>query len=78
MYMVNASTGNLTPNGTIATGLQPFRMVVDASGNFAYVANENPGSVSIYTLNSNGTLTEAGTVTTAGSALSMAVTAAKQ
>lgn len=57
---------------TIATGREPFRIAVDPSGSFAYVANET-GSVSIYALNSNGSLTSAGTAITTGSALSVAV-----
>ena len=48
MYVINSSTGDLTANGTIATGTEPFAVVVDPSGKFAYVTNES-GSVSIYT-----------------------------
>jgi 6-phosphogluconolactonase len=76
MYVINSSTGDLTANGTIATGTEPFAVVVDPSGKFAYVTNES-GSVSIYTLNGNGTLTSAGTATAGSGPISMAVTAAK-
>jgi DNA-binding beta-propeller fold protein YncE len=58
------------PKNTIATGQEPFRIAVDPAGIFAYVANET-GSVSIYALNSNGSLTSAGTAITTGSALSV-------
>ena len=71
------SSENLTLKDTIATGQEPFRLTVDPSGNFAYVANES-GSVSIYALSSNGTLTSAGTTTTGGTALSVAVIGSKQ
>jgi 6-phosphogluconolactonase len=64
-YNINAVTGALTPNGTLATGQQPFRIAVDPTGSFVYVANES-GSVSIFMLGSNGTLTAAGSVATPG------------
>jgi YVTN family beta-propeller protein len=37
MFTIDSSTGNLTPNtpATVATGSQPFRIVVDPSGKFA-------------------------------------------
>jgi 6-phosphogluconolactonase (cycloisomerase 2 family) len=80
MFTVNSSTGNLAPNSpaTIATGKQPFPIIVDPSGKFVYVGNEADNTVSIYTLNSDGTLTAAGTATTGSSPTSVAVTVAKQ
>jgi len=57
------SSGTLVLKNTIATGQEPFRIAVDPSGGFAYVANET-GSVSIYALHSNGRLTSAGTAIT--------------
>ena len=67
MYTIDANTGNLTlnssstnPAGKIATGTQPFRIDFDPSGKFVYVTNEQ-SEVSIYTINSDGTLTAAGT-----------------
>jgi 6-phosphogluconolactonase len=67
MYMIDANTGNLTlnstatnPTGTIATGTEPFRITFDTSGKFVYVTNEG-SAVSIFTLNSDGTLKSAGT-----------------
>jgi DNA-binding beta-propeller fold protein YncE len=79
MFTIDSSTGNLSPNNpaTIATGAEPFRIVVDPSGKFAYVVNEG-GTVSIYTLNSDGTLTAAGMVTNSGTPVSMAITGTTQ
>ncbi len=79
MFTIDSSTGNLTPNtpATIATGAEPFRIVVDPSGKFAYVVNEG-GTASIYTLNSDGTLTAAGTVTNGGTPVSMTITGTSQ
>ena len=79
MFTIDSSTGNLTPNtpAIIATGEEPFRIVVDPSGEFAYVVNEG-GTVSIYALNSDGTLTAAGTVTNGGTPVSMAITGTSQ
>lgn len=67
MYTIDASTGNLTlnastanPTGTIGAGIEPFRIRFDLSGKFVYVTNES-SPASIYTVNSDGTLTSAGT-----------------
>jgi len=63
----------MTP-ATIATGGQPFPIVGDAAGTFAYVANQNVGVVSIYSINRNGTLTSAGTAVTGSDPVSIALT----
>jgi 6-phosphogluconolactonase (cycloisomerase 2 family) len=67
MYTIDPSTGNLTlnstaanPTGIIATGSEPFRIAFDPTGKFVYVTNEQ-SAASIYTVNSDGTLTSAGT-----------------
>jgi len=84
MLTIDPNTGNLTlnstatnPTATIATGTEPFRIDFDPSGKFVYVTNEG-SAASIYTVNSDGTLTNAGTtgVTTGG--LSTAITAVSQ
>lgn len=69
MYTINPDTGNLTlnstatsPTGTIGTGNMPFRIGFDPTGKFVYVTNENSAN-SVYTVNSDGTLT---TVSTTG------------
>jgi DNA-binding beta-propeller fold protein YncE len=83
MYTINSTTGNLTLNtttanttGTISTGSQPYRINFDPSGLFLYVTNEQ-SAVSIYTVNSDGTLSHAGTTGPATGALSIAITAVK-
>lgn len=84
MFTIDANTGNLTlnstttnPTGTITTGTTPFRIAFDPAGKFVYVTNED-SAVSVYTVNSDGTLTNAGTtgVTTGG--FSTAMTAVSQ
>ncbi len=77
MFRIDQTTGNLTPNGTIATGVQPFCIDFDPTGKFVYVTNEG-SAASIYTVNSNGTLTAAGTTGPTTGALSIAITAVKQ
>lgn len=70
MYTINPTTGALTANGIISTGGQPFRVNFDPSGKFLYVVNES-SPVSIYTMNSNGTLTIAGATGAASVQLAM-------
>lgn len=69
--VLNATTGN--PQGTIATGTQPFRIDFDPSGKFVYVTNEG-SAASIFTVNSDGTLTAVGTTGVATGGLSTAMT----
>jgi YVTN family beta-propeller protein len=76
MYTIDSTTGNLTATGTIATGTEPFRIHFDPSGKFLYVTNEQ-SAASIYTINSNGTLSATGTTGPATGALSIAFTAVK-
>jgi DNA-binding beta-propeller fold protein YncE len=68
MFIINSTTGILAPSApaTVATGATPFLVVVDAGGNFVYVTNQGDNTVSIYSVNSDGTLTSAGTVATGG------------
>lgn len=78
MFTIDPNTGDLVPNGIVATGGEPFQIIVDPSDKFVYVANEL-GPLSIYTLASDGTLRFAGSVVTGNSAaLSVAVTRIKQ
>jgi DNA-binding beta-propeller fold protein YncE len=58
------------------TGVQPWRNIVDPSGKFAYVVNEDDATVSIYTINSNGTLSAAGVAMAGNSPFAVAVTGA--
>ncbi len=74
-YVVNNGSGNvseytigsgvITPNANasaIASGSGPFSVTADPSGHYLYVVNSgtNPGTVSQYTINTNGTLTALG------------------
>jgi 6-phosphogluconolactonase (cycloisomerase 2 family) len=84
MYYIDPASGNLTlnasasnPTGTIATGAQPFHADFDPSGKFLYVTDEE-GPTSIYTVNTNGTLTSTGSTGVATGALSTAFTKAGQ
>jgi len=80
MFTIDPTTGNLTlnasatnPSGTIGALGEPFRIDFDPTGKFVYVTNEG-GSVSIYTVNSDGALTNAGTTGVYTGALSTAIT----
>ena len=82
MYTVDPNTGNLTlnstatnPTGTIATGMEPFRLDFDPTGKFVYVTNEG-SAASVYKVNSDGTLTNTGTTGIEG--FSTAMTAVGQ
>lgn len=84
MYTIDSSTGNLTlnatatnPTATIPTGTEPFRIDFDPTGKFVYVTNEQ-SATSIYTVNGDGTLTNAGLTGVATGALSTAITAVSQ
>ena len=84
MYTINPDTGNLTlnasvtnPSGTIATGNLPFHADFDPSGKFLYVTDEE-GPTSIYTVNTDGTLTNTASTGVATGALSTAFTKAIQ
>jgi 6-phosphogluconolactonase (cycloisomerase 2 family) len=84
MFTIDPTTGSLTlhstaanPTGTIATGTEPFRIDFDPSGKFVYVTNEQ-SAASIYTVNSDGILTNTGTAGVATGGLSTAMTALNQ
>ena len=84
MYTIDPTSGNLTlnstatnPAGTIATGAAPFRIDFDPSGKFVYVTNEQ-AAASIYTVNSDGTLSSAGATGATTGGLDLAFTALGQ
>jgi 6-phosphogluconolactonase len=84
MFTIDPNTGSLTlnsttanPTATIATGTDPFRIDFDPTGKFVYVTNEN-SAASIYTVNTDGTLTNAGVTGVATGGLSTAITAVSQ
>ena len=65
MYTIDATTGALTSTGTIAAGADPAAVVVDPTGNFAYVADATSNDVLMYTINAtSGVLTSIGTIAT--------------
>jgi 6-phosphogluconolactonase (cycloisomerase 2 family) len=83
MFTIDPNTGSLTlnktpeaPTGYIGTGGEPFRINFDPTGKFVYVTNEQ-SAASIYTVNSDGSLTAAGTTGVIGGGLSIAITAAQ-
>jgi 6-phosphogluconolactonase len=84
MYTIDPNTGDLTlnstatnPTATIAAGTEPFRIDFDPTGKFLYVTNEG-SAASIYTVNSDGTLTNTGTTGVPTGALSTAITAVSE
>lgn len=79
MYTIDPSAGVLTPLSTpaVLTGVTPFRVTVDPAGKFVYVANDS-GTVPIYTIHGDGTLTAAGQADSSTEALAIAVAPAKQ
>jgi len=89
-FTVDATTGVLIPSapgavgtgmesttGTATTGTQPWRARVDPSGKFLYVGDESSNAVSIFSINSNGTLTGAGSTPTGGPAFDISVISPK-
>ena len=69
MYSIDATTGVLTPIGTVAAGLSPSSIAIHPSGKFVYVVNDDSNDISTYTLNlTTGDLASIGTLAaTAGS-----------
>ncbi len=75
-YSINTSTGALSAmdadgattgtQATIATGTLPYAVVVDPTGQFAYVANDTSNNVSVYTINQTTGALTAGTAVSAG------------
>jgi 6-phosphogluconolactonase len=74
-YSIGASgvLGVLTGIGTVGTGVEPSSITVDPTGSYAYVANLGDGTVSQYTINSDGTLAAMtpATVTVGGQPISV-------
>ncbi|HEX4037236.1 MAG TPA: beta-propeller fold lactonase family protein [Acidobacteriaceae bacterium] len=84
MFTIDPTSGSLTlnataanPTGTIAAGTEPFRIAFDRTGKFLYVTNEQ-SAASVFTVNTDGTLTSAGTTGVAGGGLSMAFASISQ
>jgi 6-phosphogluconolactonase len=84
MFTIDPTTGNLTlnatasnPTATIAAGILPFRIDFDPSGKFVYVTNED-SAASIYTVNSDGTLSNAGVTGVGAGGYSTAIATVRQ
>jgi 6-phosphogluconolactonase (cycloisomerase 2 family) len=75
MYAIDPATGTLTPNtpSTVQAGTWPYPIAVNAAGTFAYVANQDGSSISIYGIGSSGVLTPAGTVQTGNDPVAIAL-----
>jgi len=66
-FSINATTGALTlvNNSQVSTGVNPFSLAIDPAGKFLFVGNEGdpfgdpttPGSVQVFAINADGTLT---------------------
>ena len=67
-YTIDSTTGVLTPNATsvVSAGNQPTAVAVDPSGKFAYVTNRQDSTVSMFTIDSTGSLTPNGIVAAGG------------
>jgi len=61
-YAIGAGTWASSLVGTTDAGVSPTSIAIDPSGRFAYVANSGSGSVSMYSVNGDGTLTPLGTI----------------
>lgn len=84
MFTIDPITGNLAPNATatnptatIGAGTQPFRIVFDPTGKFVYVTNEG-SAATVYTVNTDGTLSNVGTTGATTGALSTVIRAVIQ
>lgn len=65
-YTINASSGLLSPAGTIASGAQPFAISPDPTGFFVYSAGNGAGEISTYAISQrDGTLQSMGIATAA-------------
>ena len=61
-YLIGISDGALTPQTvpTVITGVHPFAISVEPTGQYAYVANYGANNLSEFTRGSDGTLTPVG------------------
>lgn len=59
-FSIDSDTGQLTDLGAVASENTPNAIAVDPSGQFVYVTNQVSGSVSMYAINGDGTLSANG------------------
>ncbi len=72
-YTIGAD-GALTLNGTATTGLNPYSVAIDPSGQYAYVTNQGSNSVSQFTVGADGKLTPMSTLSVPSGSLPYKVT----
>jgi 6-phosphogluconolactonase (cycloisomerase 2 family) len=73
-YTIDATSGALTSNGTVASGIGPYSVAIDPSGKFFYVANFDTANVSAYTINAtSGALNFVGLVGAGSNPISVSV-----
>ncbi len=71
---LTATGGALTPlaaQPTIATGTIPTYATIDPAGAFIYVPNNGDGTITTYSIGTDGTLTNKGTTTVSGTTVSV-------
>ena len=56
-YVVDAASGRLKWIGRVAAGTQPVSAAIDPSGKYVYVANSGSGTVTPYSIATDGSLT---------------------
>jgi 6-phosphogluconolactonase len=61
-YSINLNTGALTSIGTAPSGVGANGVAVESTGHYAYVTNEDDGTVSEYVVQPKGTLAANGTL----------------
>jgi 6-phosphogluconolactonase (cycloisomerase 2 family) len=66
VYSISGTS--LSSVGSFATGVNPAGVAVSPSGNFLYVSNQSDNTVSVFTIDAAGNLTQLGTPSTAGAA----------
>ena len=71
-YSINRSNGSISPIGNngrpVATGAQPSAIAVSRDGTTLFIANAGDNSISVYLINSDGSLTVSGAAVPVGTA----------
>lgn len=56
IFKITSTSGALTLSSTVAAGVAPDAILVDATDSYVYVANRTDGTISAYTLSASGVL----------------------
>src|SRR5208337_601514 len=73
-FSITPSTGAVTRASSVGVGSFPLSVVIDPSGQFAYVANEDSDTVSVLSIDSvTGALAHVGTVAAGSQPRSIAI-----